>query len=440
MRRVLLVLVSLAALAAASPAVAARSFLSTRCSVAAGANARLDSATDPVSFNYPYSAGPTSAFTDAASQTARGLARAEYADGKDDDCTTDGLFKNMLAVDAGTSGRNPGEPVTLRLTVLLTGLADGGGLAAGAPFLSSVDMNASYALTGERICGVEGCSAENIARLTWSLRRVIDAFAGSPGDPDGSLTHDIRWGWDLSSNAAEPQGDSANLYEEICSAWPCATGSADPRLRPFPIPVGAQTIDFVTKVGAKLAIEGRINTLAQARRAPGFATGSILDTLHVEISPAPGFEGLELTYETSPPPPPPPPSGPCILVEPKTDVDFGTATFSTGSGPMTKTGSPDLTVTSCADAAETVSVRAGNATGGSAPWSLDDSVANPCAAGVDIFALALGDLRLSATDKTWASLAAGASKSVVATLTMPCTGSSGVGETMTSHVVFTATT
>ena len=61
-------------------------------------------------------------------------------------------------------------------------------------------------------------------------------------------------------------------------------------------------------------------------------------------------------------------------------------------------------------------------------------------AGPDVFGLQLGPLDFHATAKPWTTLAAGASASGPISLTMPCTGSSGVGETLDTGIVFTATT
>lgn len=295
-----------AALAVPAHASAAvRSFLSTRCSVAPGAGARLDSATDAVSFNYPYLAGPTSAFADAAAHRTGGLARAEASATINDDCTTDGLFNDTLTVGAGTTGLTDGAPVTLRLNLGLSGVVDGRGLVSDAPFLATVDMFASYRLRGtEYVCGGEGCELPEFADFSFSLHRAIDAFPGSAVDPNGSLTHDLRWGWDLTGNGAPAQGDSADVSAELCSAWPCAIDASDPRLQPFAVPVGVRSIEFQTTVGARIAIEGKLNILSQAARGASYAKGDLLGGLHAEIAPANAYEGLSLTYDSTPAPSP----------------------------------------------------------------------------------------------------------------------------------------
>ena len=140
------------------------------------------------------------------------------------------------------------------------------------------------------------------------------------------------------------------------------------------------------------------------------------------------------------PPPPPPPTGPCILVSPAGTVDFGTARFSTpGVGnEVTKAGAT-VEVTSCSDSRENVSVRGTDASGPTATWTLTNQGASPCSVGNDVFSLRLGQLDLTPNDQSWGPLAPGASLSGGTTLTMPCTGSGGLGETLETSIVLTAT-
>jgi CSLREA domain-containing protein len=132
-------------------------------------------------------------------------------------------------------------------------------------------------------------------------------------------------------------------------------------------------------------------------------------------------------------------SGPCIVVEPAHGVDFGTAPLSRpGAGnEVTLAGTPDVTVRSCTDTAEQISVHGTDAQGGSTSWRLSDTSANPCAGGTNVFGLALDGLPLGTTDQVWDSLAAGASKTATPHLTMPCSQSDSDG-TMTARIVFTA--
>jgi hypothetical protein len=538
MRHAVVFLAAGLVLLAAGAASGGDSRLFTRCSVASGAAASARSTTGPVSFNYPYAGGPTAAYADAGTQTARALARAERQ-AANDDCTAEAVFTRRLVVAAGSSGLAKGTPVTLRLTMSLQGTADEVGLGGDAPFLAWLNMYGEYSAKDE--------TGDDVAFLSFQLQRITDASGATPADPDGSLTHRLTWGWQLSSNAAAEQSDSGSVDEMLCQAWPCQVTVA-----PFAVPVGSRTIDLKTTIGAKLDVRGKVNTLAQASTGPSRTTGDFLDGLHAELAGAPGFEGVELADEQAelavenlqqdegnegeaplvlrivrsgpldrestvhyatadgtavagddyrsasgtatfapleefaevpisvigdtspepdetvelrlsdpagaeivdavgtgtilnddsgspPPPPPPPPAGACILVEPDTPVDFGTAGFSTSGSPETKTGTPAITVSSCTDAAETVSVHATAATGGSATWTLSDQAADPCALGANMFALALDQLLLSATDKAWVHLAARASMTATARLTTPCSGSSGSGETMAARIVFTAT-
>ncbi len=304
--------------ALAVPALAeatVRSFVSTRCSVAPGTSSRLDSAIGPVSFNYPYVAGASSAYADASGQAAGGLALAEGSAAANDDCTTDAVFKDKLTVGAGTTGLPAGTPVTLRLTTRLTGQVDGGARSDQMSSLVSVDTFVSYALTGTQlVCGVEGCELPELARLAFDLRRLIDHSLASANDADGSITDVLRWSWQLESNAAPGQGDSADYDIEVCPTFPttCVVGGSLPGgIQPFYIPVGARSIEFQTEIGAEIAIDGRLNILAQAY-GPSYASGDLLQSLHADITPAPGYEGIALSYQSNPIGPPSDATAPSI--------------------------------------------------------------------------------------------------------------------------------
>jgi Calx-beta domain len=293
---------SLAAIVAAAaflaqPAFGAQSRFSTRCSVAPGSIASGSSATGPVSFNYPRATGATAAYADAASQTLRGFADARMVTAEDD-CTTNASFQNALTIGAGSTGLHDGDPVRLRLSLDLTGIVDEGPLALPQPFLDWDDASAQYRIDGPVVCGREGCYAETAAAFSFSLRRVLDAFAGSIVDPDGSFTHQLRWSWDLASNTDPYRSDRADLYDVICPSWPCVYDPTDARIAPFALPVQRWAVEFASSVGATLPISASINTLVQSRTGPSFTTTDLLNTLHAEIAPADGYAGLALRYDT----------------------------------------------------------------------------------------------------------------------------------------------
>jgi hypothetical protein len=368
-------LVALVAVAVAGalavPAVAGatvRSFLSTRCSVAPGNNARFDSATGPVSFNYPHFGGLTSAYADAATHSAGGYSGAQAGAGTSDDCTTDALFRDTVTVGAGSTGLPAGTPVTLRLDADLTGQVDGGGFTHDS-FLGSVDVFVSYKLTGTELdcSGGEGCEFPELARLGFDLSRVMDASTGTSSDPDGSVTDALRWGWDLTSNAAPAQGDSEDSYVVVCPAYPdaCAFGPPIPAPQPFQIPVGARSIELQTTIGAEIAIEGRLNILSQAY-GPGLAYGDLLHSLHTDISPAEGYEGIALSYESAPVGPPADTAEPTINCDAPdslwhtANVSISCTASDTGSG-LANAGDAAFTLTTSAPAdAEDANARTGS--------------------------------------------------------------------------------
>jgi len=138
-------------------------------------------------------------------------------------------------------------------------------------------------------------------------------------------------------------------------------------------------------------------------------------------------------------------AAPCITVS-TTAIDFGAQSLST-------IAVKDLTYANCGPVDEKIYGRATNASGNSASWTLDPAFVGgaSCGSGSPINKYALnsyqnnnnsasGFTMLSTTDQLIETIAGGATGSrdrVV--ITMPCAGSSGVGQTMSFTLTFTAT-
>jgi hypothetical protein len=142
---------------------------------------------------------------------------------------------------------------------------------------------------------------------------------------------------------------------------------------------------------------------------------------------------------------------PCLLIQGSTSINFGTATFST-AGPQfgNALAKPvgTSTLANCTAAAELLFARATDATGsGNAAWSLQPNLDNPCTAGTDKFSVMSGDGSfnqfLSTTNGEFASISAagtlGDTKPIGFSMFMPCSGSSGAGQTMSFAYIYTAT-
>lgn len=132
---------------------------------------------------------------------------------------------------------------------------------------------------------------------------------------------------------------------------------------------------------------------------------------------------------------------PCITVSPTT-IQFGTHAFSAGS--ESTTGAAAIGYASCAPIAEKIFAKATDATGADATWSLTSAwICNA----VNTYNVRIWQttspsalVQLTKANQELESLGVGATGTFgYFGLAMPCTGSSGAGQTMSLQVIFTAT-
>jgi len=139
--------------------------------------------------------------------------------------------------------------------------------------------------------------------------------------------------------------------------------------------------------------------------------------------------------------------GPCILLSTE-NLDYGTLAFSTSQTPRSASSSLDVTNCSTTEAEEFLA-RGSDATGASATWTLTTLVpsGNTCVGadgGQNRFVHQLSDGIAPALDlangnqQYQASVAAGAVVTTGTTFHMPCSGSNGAGELMSTTITFTA--
>jgi hypothetical protein len=141
----------------------------------------------------------------------------------------------------------------------------------------------------------------------------------------------------------------------------------------------------------------------------------------------------------------------CITLSQTAPVDFGTKDFSTSAG-NSAAGQAAGSITNCATQTESILAKGTDASNGATTWSLVDATGlptpvNPCDLAspntnkyfLSTFPGALSTVLLSTTNKAFHSLAAGASSSLTVAVVMPCTGSSGAGQTLNFSYVYTAT-
>jgi len=162
---------------------------------------------------------------------------------------------------------------------------------------------------------------------------------------------------------------------------------------------------------------------------------------------------LDTGPDWQPLPPPPPPPGPCIVLS-KTSV----AISGTASTPSTRhrAESEHLTVSNCGDSAVHLNARGTDATGAAGTWQLtnDSSGGSVCGVGVNRFRadvtlwlsggqaatpLSPSNAPLVGADGTTPFiLGAAAAQDFSAGVDLPCVGSVGLGDPMTTNVTLTA--
>jgi hypothetical protein len=133
----------------------------------------------------------------------------------------------------------------------------------------------------------------------------------------------------------------------------------------------------------------------------------------------------------------------CITINPSS-FTYAAAGLSTASSPtVTSPSGPKPTVTSCSSAAQNFAARGGSATGSGATWTLTSTLdcgTNPANEYRHQLTTSTGSsISLTTTDQTWEMAVPASNNRILdGRLTMPCTGSNGVGQTMSMPIVLTA--
>ena len=136
---------------------------------------------------------------------------------------------------------------------------------------------------------------------------------------------------------------------------------------------------------------------------------------------------------------------PCVLAT-TTSVSFGALPFTPEAFSQTGSGNATIGYESCSGADESVFVHGTDASGTGASWILSHD-AFPCQnPELNLYHLAIRsthapiNFALSTTDQSLETAAAGATGAADRLqIQMPCVGADGAGETMSFHVVLTAT-
>lgn len=133
---------------------------------------------------------------------------------------------------------------------------------------------------------------------------------------------------------------------------------------------------------------------------------------------------------------------PCVTVG--NNLDYGTLPFSTSDPFVSVTKSSSTSYTNCSVTSEKIYVRGTTATSttSNAVWDKLTGT-NTCNTMPNVYSHSVGDDQggkfLTLTDQLLnPAVAAGATKTLNTNLEMPCSGSSGAGETMTFSIIVTA--
>lgn len=146
------------------------------------------------------------------------------------------------------------------------------------------------------------------------------------------------------------------------------------------------------------------------------------------------------------------PAAPCLAVTPGS-LDFGTLPFSANNGAGLSQGNRDVSIANCGTVGQNLLGSSSNATGTSGSWTPlayePTFTISPCPAVngfyLDLFGFNTPSLVMTGTPAPVLASGGGSpavfpvgSKDFRLTLTMPCQGSNGAGETKTLTATFTA--
>ena len=309
-----------------------------------------------------------------------------------------------------------------------------GNVTVGDSLTLDVAVPLSYSLSDlppDTVLYAGGDPVTDFALASFGINS-LPVTAGSLIAEVGDMTATYHLGWNIAT------GTHFSVDSADCLT---ATGSCTAGVTFSPTAQGAQA-DTALAVLSDIDVTGGGSVGDLADFMAPFIAPQIEEQLALPLAGygATPTGGLELRVTV------PREAAPCVLLD-ATSLDFGTLPFSTEA--LLSEGSAAVSVQSCSTGSQALYSSGTDATGTSgALWSLSSVGGNPCAIGVNTYGVALGTdgsggmpatFQLSTLASSWIVQQAEATVPAGVDYQMPCVGSDGAGQTMTSQVTFLAT-
>lgn len=208
-----------------------------------------------------------------------------------EDCGAGGNFRDYLTVGAGSSGMAAGDEVQVQVTARLDADLDQGWDDDGR-FQTRAEYDANLSITSLDDCtaGEEGEWCETPLEFSDDHRHYL--YGGPPDAwfPNGYVEAQAQRSYRFRTNAGTEIDEYVEEPYEICTSWPCDSGTHDVH-GPQEPEVFTGTATLV--VGSRYQIVGGAGVFTQAYdNVDTWATAAV-NELSLEID---GPDGVELTY------------------------------------------------------------------------------------------------------------------------------------------------
>jgi hypothetical protein len=209
-----------------------------------------------------------------------------------EDCGVTGSYRDLLTVGAGSSGLAAGAEVPVQVTVRLD--ADLAAQWGSDRFQTRADYSVTTSVTSLDDCSSDGEGRWCATPLSFGASHEHYIY-WSPPDfwrPHASVDAQAERSYHFTTNAGTDLADYTREVEEVlCEPFPCtASLHADPP--EAEVFTGTATL----VVGDRYSIAGHMNLFTQAYDSADARGAATVEELSLSITPASGFEGVQLAY------------------------------------------------------------------------------------------------------------------------------------------------